>query len=69
MPKLPKRPPAKPGRPPLGDRSMSHALTIRFPEAMMTEIERLMATRMDAPDKGAIVRELVAEALQARLRR
>lgn len=48
---------------------MSHALTIRFPEAMMTEIERLMATRMDAPDKGAIVRELVAEALQARLRR
>lgn len=58
-----------PGRPSLGDKALSEALTIRFPSPMMRQIEALQAERLDQPDKGALIRELIAEALQARARR
>jgi hypothetical protein len=41
-------------------------IPVRFPEAMIEAIEAIRAERMDAPDKGAVIRELVAEALLAR---
>jgi cold shock CspA family protein len=41
-------------------------ITIRFPLAMMREIEAIQKSRMDEPDKGQVVRELVAAGLQKR---
>lgn len=54
------------GRPPLADRALMAPITIRFPPDMMGEIEALIASRLDRPEKGAVIRELVAEALAAR---
>ena len=48
---------------------MMRPIPVRFPEAMIAEIEAIMAARMDQPDKGAVIRELVAEALVARKKR
>jgi hypothetical protein len=46
---------------------MMTPITIRFPEPMMREIEAIAAARsLEQPDKGQIVRELIAEALAAR---
>jgi hypothetical protein len=45
---------------------MTKALTIRFPAPMWAEIEKLQKSRLDAPDSGSVVRELVAEALHHR---
>jgi hypothetical protein len=44
-------------------------IPVRFPLQMVEAIEAIQAERMDQPDKSAIIRELVAEALQARARR
>lgn len=57
-----------PGRPPkTGDKAMMISLTVRFPEPMNAEIEAIQASRpMEQPDKGQVVRELIAEALEAR---
>ena len=41
-------------------------LPVRFPKSMMEAIEAIRADRMDAPEKAQVIRELVAEALQAR---
>lgn len=57
---------SKPGRPPKDGKTMSKALTIRFPPALWKEIENLQKSRLDAPDAGSLVRELLAEALKAR---
>lgn len=54
-----------PGRPPKDQKSMLQPMTIRFPRAMMDEIEALRAKRLDEPDKGQMVRELVAEGIKA----
>lgn len=48
---------------------MMEPITVRFPAPMMREIEAIQAGRMDAPEKGQVVRELIAEALQARSKR
>lgn len=45
---------------------MLEPVTIRFPAPMMAEIEAIMASRLDGPDKSATVRELVAEAIAHR---
>lgn len=46
---------------------MMVSLTVRFPEPMNAEIEAIQASRpMEQPDKGQVVRELIAEALEAR---
>ena len=48
---------------------MMRPIPVRFPEVMIAEIEAIMAARMDQPDKGAVIRELVAEALIARAKK
>lgn len=35
-------------------------ITIRLPPAMNSEIESMMAARLDAPEKSDVVRELIA---------
>ena len=44
-------------------------IPVRFPKPMMDAIEAIMAERMDAPEKARVIRELVAEALEARAKR
>jgi hypothetical protein len=44
-------------------------LSIRFPKPMMEALEAIAARRLDQPDKAAVIRELVAEALEARAKR
>lgn len=48
---------------------MLSPITVRFPSAMMREIEAIQAKRLDAPDKGQIIRELVAAGLEKRTTR
>jgi hypothetical protein len=57
------------GRPPKYADKMLAPITVRFPIPMMRAIEVIAEDRMDAPDKSAVVRELVAEALTARSKR
>jgi len=57
------------GRPSVGDKAMLNPKTIRFPPALEQEIEAQIAARLDQPEFGAMVRELVAEALAARAKR
>ena len=56
------------GRPSLGDDAMEQ-LAIRFPKPMLAAIDEIIVGRLDRPDRSAIIRELIAEALQARGRR
>ncbi len=58
------------GRPPIaGDKAMMSPITVRFPAPMMREIDAIMVSRpLEQPDKGQIVRELIAEALAARMK-
>lgn len=42
---------------------MLEPITIRLPAPMMQQIEAIMGKRLDAPDKSAVVRELLADAL------
>lgn len=48
---------------------MMTPIAIRFPSAMVEAIEAIQAARMDRPEKSAVVRELVAEAIEARKRK
>lgn len=57
------------GRPPKGEKAMMTPIAVRFPPVMREQLERIKAERMDGPEISAIVRELVAEALQARSKR
>ena len=61
--------PPKRGRPPLGKRALGPPLALRFPDEMLKAIDAVAAGRMDRPDRSAVVRELVAEALMARGRK
>jgi metal-responsive CopG/Arc/MetJ family transcriptional regulator len=42
---------------------------IRFPHEMMAEIDAQTAGRLDRPDRSGVIRELIAEALDARAKR
>lgn len=57
-----------PGRPPKGDESMVQ-LAIRFPRRMIEAIDAGRTGRLDESDRATIIRELVAEALDARAAR
>jgi Arc/MetJ-type ribon-helix-helix transcriptional regulator len=50
----------------LRGRTMCSPLAFRFPEPMLEEIDAIVASRLDRPDRSAVVRELLAEALMAR---
>ena len=45
---------------------MMTPIAVRFPAPMREELEKIRASRMDAPEISALVRELVAEAIAAR---
>lgn len=53
------------GRPPVGDTSM-HQIALRLPKPMLAAIDTIVSGRFDQPDRSAIIRELLAEALTAR---
>ena len=53
----------------MGEKALMEPISIRFPTPMMRAIEAIAAKRMDQPDKAAVIRELVAEALEAREKR
>lgn len=44
-------------------------LTLRFPGPMLEAIDGIAASRFDQPDRSAVIRELLAEALVARRKR
>ena len=58
-----------PGRPskPAAERQMQVA--VRFPPALLAEVDAIAASRLDEPDRSSIIRELVAEGIAARKRR
>jgi hypothetical protein len=65
MARKPKKSPAR-GRPPLpADQTMTQ-LAVRFPKPMLATIDKIIAGRLDEPDRSTIIRELLAEALAAR---
>jgi len=68
MSNAPKR---SPGRPRLSSATRGPSLTIntRYPDEMVAAIDEIIAARMDKPDRSAVIRELVAEALEARRQR
>ena len=41
-------------------------IAVRFPEEMLAEIDAVISGRLDRPDRASVIRELIAEALQAR---
>jgi hypothetical protein len=45
---------------------MSSPLAFRFPAQMLEEVDAIAASRLDAPVRAVVVRELLAEALAAR---
>jgi metal-responsive CopG/Arc/MetJ family transcriptional regulator len=47
-------------------RTFGPPLALRFPGAMLEEIDGIAARRFDQPDRSAVIRELLAEALAAR---
>lgn len=55
----------KPGRPLAGEAPMRQ-IAIRLPDEMLNAIDYLLEDRMDRPDRTAVIRELLAEALKAR---
>jgi metal-responsive CopG/Arc/MetJ family transcriptional regulator len=50
----------------VGERAMRTPLALRFPDEMLEAIDEIVASRMDRPDRSAVIRELLAEALMAR---
>jgi len=56
----------KTGRPPLGTEAMMPPMPVRFPKEMRDRIEAIRAQRLDRPEISAVIRELIAEALEAR---
>lgn len=39
---------------------------VRLPPALLEAIDALSASRLDAPDRSSVIRELLAEAITAR---
>jgi metal-responsive CopG/Arc/MetJ family transcriptional regulator len=55
------------GRPPKFGRAMLHSpIALRLPEAVVEQIDAIVADRLDQPDRSAVIRELIVEALTAR---
>ena len=53
------------GRPPLGKKAMRQ-IALRLPTELLTAVDDLIADRLDRPDRSALIRELLAEAIEAR---
>lgn len=57
------------GRPTKSGKPLLAPVMVRFPKAMIDAIDEVVATRLDQPDRSSVIRELIAEALDARRRR
>lgn len=57
------------GRPAKSGKPLLAPVMVRFPQAMIDAIDDVAASRLDQPDRSSVIRELIAEALEARLRR
>lgn len=44
-------------------------IALRLPQPMLAAIDEMMAGRLDQPERSAIIRELLAEAIEARGKR
>ena len=53
-------------RPAPRQRNMSLPLALRFPVAMLQEINAIAAEQPDEPDRSHVIRALVAQGLEAR---
>ena len=53
------------GRPSQGDDTLEQ-ISIRFPRPMLAAVDEILAGRLDRPDRSQIIRELIAEGLEAR---
>jgi hypothetical protein len=49
-----------------GTAPLGPPLALRFPGPMLKEIDGIATSRFDQPDRSAVIRELLAEALEAR---
>ena len=45
---------------------MHRPLALRLPVRVLEQIDEIVASRMDQPDRTAVIRELIVEALMAR---
>jgi metal-responsive CopG/Arc/MetJ family transcriptional regulator len=63
-----KSPKRHPGRPPMGDASMEQ-IAIRLPKQMLEVIAELATGRLARQDRSTVIRELLDEAIEARLAR
>ena len=54
------------GRPPKNDETMLERINIRAPSRLMDKVRAIQAERLDGPDTAQVVRELLAEAVEAR---
>jgi metal-responsive CopG/Arc/MetJ family transcriptional regulator len=57
--------PRQRGRPPAGDDTMQQ-IALRLPKPMLAAIDEIVADRLGQPERSAIIRELLAEALEQR---
>lgn len=48
---------------------MLSPVMVRFPQEMIEAIDAIINDRMDKPDRSSMIRELIAEALDARTRK
>ena len=48
---------------------MRTPIMVRFPQAMIDELDKISAERLDGPDRSSIIREFIAEAIEARRKR
>ena len=60
----PQRKPGRTGRPRLAE--VIDRVTVTMPRAMIEVIDAMREARLDRPDRAAMVRELIAEAVAAR---
>jgi len=54
------------GRPAKSEADRLELVPIRFPRPMLDEVDALRESRRDKPDRSSMIRELIAEALDAR---
>jgi hypothetical protein len=45
---------------------MHRPLALRLPMPVLEQIDQIVESRLDAPDRTAVIRELIVEALTAR---
>lgn len=54
------------GRPALPATERQGIVPVRFPPDLLSQVDAIVKARLDRPNRSAVVRELVAEALGAR---